>query len=139
MPEDVTRDSALGKLARFQPSATGIDRDAMLFAAGRASARLRRWKALAGLLAILQLGTACAWLIVTHTGQPAQVAAPTSSPRTDLSEPMSPVEPMSPASYGGLAKWRDRDELPATPTLDDPAPSGPTLTIGSSQRVLSVD
>src|SRR5437667_425569 len=38
MLEDLTRDPLLQNLARFTPATAGIDRDAMLFAAGRASA-----------------------------------------------------------------------------------------------------
>src|SRR5437016_1864558 len=46
------------RLSRFTPDGTGIDRDGLLFAAGRASARPnRRWVALAGALAACQLLT----------------------------------------------------------------------------------
>jgi hypothetical protein len=45
-------------LSRFTPDGTGLDRDALLFAAGRASARPnRRWLALCGTLAASQLLT----------------------------------------------------------------------------------
>ena len=46
------------RLSRFTPDAGKLDRDALLFAAGRASARPgRRWMALAGALAASQLLT----------------------------------------------------------------------------------
>jgi hypothetical protein len=46
------------RLSRFTPDATGLNRDALLFTAGRASARpSRRWQALAGVLAASQLLT----------------------------------------------------------------------------------
>jgi hypothetical protein len=46
------------RLSRFTPDASGLDRDALLFAVGRASARPnRRWIALAGALAACQLLT----------------------------------------------------------------------------------
>jgi hypothetical protein len=138
MSEDVIRDPLLGKLARFQPSAAGIDRDGMLFAAGRASARARRWKLLTGLLAVSQAATVCAWFLVPRTAQPAQAVMPTVEFRSPDSEPSS-VEPMSPASYGGLAHWCDRDDLPAAPPVEDPVSYGPTLTIGASQRTFNVD
>jgi len=45
-------------LSRFTPDGSGLDRDAVLFEAGRASARPnRRWLALAGTLAACQLLT----------------------------------------------------------------------------------
>jgi hypothetical protein len=50
-------------LSRFTPDATGLNRDALLFAAGRASARgNRRWQALVGALALSQVLTlVCLW------------------------------------------------------------------------------
>ena len=40
------------RLSRFTPDGAGLDRDSLLFAAGRASARpSRRWQALAAALA----------------------------------------------------------------------------------------
>jgi hypothetical protein len=43
------------RLGRFTPDSSGLDRDALLFAAGRASARPGRWwVGLAGLLAVSQ-------------------------------------------------------------------------------------
>ncbi len=46
----------LERLSRFTPDAGGLDRDALLFAAGRGSARPNRgWKALAALLAGTQM------------------------------------------------------------------------------------
>ena len=50
MPDPLT-----DRLGRFTPDAAGIDRDAILFAAGRASVSPRRsWKAVAGVLALTQ-------------------------------------------------------------------------------------
>jgi hypothetical protein len=50
------------RLSRFTPDATGLDRDALLFAAGRASVCPGRpWQALAGVLAVSQLLT-LVWL-----------------------------------------------------------------------------
>lgn len=46
------------RLSRFTPDAAGLNRDALLFAAGRASVRpARRWQALATVLAASQLLT----------------------------------------------------------------------------------
>jgi hypothetical protein len=45
-------------LSRFTPEATGLNRDALLFAAGRASVRAnRKWKTLASALALSQVLT----------------------------------------------------------------------------------
>jgi len=51
------------RLSRFTPDASGLTRDALLFAAGRASVRpSRHWQALAGVLAASQLLTlVCLW------------------------------------------------------------------------------
>src|SRR5947209_8076619 len=49
-------DPVIRQLSKFTPDGAGLDRDALLFAAGRASARPnRRWLALVGFLAASQL------------------------------------------------------------------------------------
>jgi hypothetical protein len=46
------------RLSRFTPDGAGLDRDALLFAAGKASARPdRRWRTLCSALAVSQLMT----------------------------------------------------------------------------------
>jgi len=62
-------------LSRFTPDATSLDRDALLFAAGRASVRRnRKWQAVAGVLALSQVLTlVCLW---PRTPPPAQTSAP---------------------------------------------------------------
>ncbi|HEV2971648.1 MAG TPA: hypothetical protein VGY55_16850 [Pirellulales bacterium] len=53
---DERNDPIVEQFLRFTPDPAGLDRDALLFAAGRASARpSRRWQALAGALAACQL------------------------------------------------------------------------------------
>lgn len=61
-------------LSRFTPDATSLDRDALLFAAGRASVRAnRKWQTLAGVLALSQVLTlVCLW----PRTPPAQTSAP---------------------------------------------------------------
>jgi hypothetical protein len=55
------------RLSRFTPDGTGLNRDALLFAAGRASARPnRRWQLLAGVLAACQLLTLAGMWIRTQ-------------------------------------------------------------------------
>ncbi len=77
------------RLSRFTPDATGLNRDALLFAAGRASMRpSRRWQALVAVLATSQLLTlVCLW------------------PRTPSSPPETPFIAAEPFR---------RDPLPAT-------------------------
>jgi hypothetical protein len=81
------------RLKRFTPDATGLDRDALLFAAGSASVRRRRWwPALCGVLAASQVFT----LALLYWPQPAklpasQLAAPAANapgtPAPDTSPP----------------------------------------------------
>jgi hypothetical protein len=69
------------RLGRLTPAASGLDRTALIFAAGRASARPNRpWQALAGVLAALQVLT----LVLLW---PHPVAAPNSGP--------GPIPPMA--------------------------------------------
>jgi hypothetical protein len=75
------------RLSRFTPDAGGLDRDALLFAAGRASARPNRgWMTLASLLAGTQaLSLALLWPHSSPSvGQPtvsiAGVPAPSAAP-----------------------------------------------------------
>jgi hypothetical protein len=84
----------LERLSRFTPDAGRLDRDALLFAAGRASARPNRgWMTLASLLAGTQaLSLALLWprpglpaaglngLVAGATAQPATIEPPSSQP-----------------------------------------------------------
>jgi hypothetical protein len=55
-PHDGARDPLAERLRKLSPDRSGLDRDALLFAAGRAAARPnRRWQALAAALAACQL------------------------------------------------------------------------------------
>ena len=79
------------RLSRFTPDAGALDRDALLFAAGRASARPgRRWKALAGALAASQLLTLLA--LWPHTPPTASPVEP-SPPVAVEPPPLSPADP----------------------------------------------
>ncbi|HTU20580.1 MAG TPA: hypothetical protein VMG10_21140 [Gemmataceae bacterium] len=86
-------------LSCFTPDATGLDRDALLFAAGRASARTqRKWQAVAGALALSQVLTlVCLW---PRTPQPTRMPAPVvvDSPAPDMppdeSVPAPPLKGM---------------------------------------------
>jgi hypothetical protein len=112
----------LERLSRFTPDAGSVDRDALLFATGRASARPnRRWIALAAALATTQvLSLVLLWPHATppSAGSPIQVAgAPSVSP-----EP-SPL-PNSGALLARRSLESEAEDRPETGTFID---SGPPL------------
>jgi hypothetical protein len=123
-------DPVTDRLARFTPAA-GLDRDALLFEAGRRSARGSwLWKGLAGLFAATQVITL---LTLWPRPQPAGtfvVPPPAVSPVTPPASPPSSPDP-------GLWSMGSRPDV-----LDRavPAPAGefvsagPPLTAGSALR-----
>jgi hypothetical protein len=107
----------LERLSRFTPDAGGLDRDALLFAAGRASARPNRgWMTLASLLAGTQaLSLALLWppssppvgkSTVTIAGAPAPSAAP---------------EPPATGASADTGLWSARHGLLRPEAVDHPA------------------
>jgi hypothetical protein len=86
------------RLSRFTPDGFGLNRDALLFAAGRASVRSNwRWKMLVGMLAASQLCTLlCLWPRTPPSSPPATPfvvaepsrpdSMPTATPEADPSE-----------------------------------------------------
>ncbi len=110
-------------LARFTPAPTGLDRDELLFRAGRASAgRARGWKLAAGLLAVTQAVTLTA--LLRRDGLP--TAQPLTPPPVAAPEPPPAEEspPADPASYLVLSHGWDGGALPASsssPGSDRPA------------------
>jgi hypothetical protein len=85
-------------LSRFTPDSSGLDRDALLFAAGQASARrpVRTWRVLVGALAACQLLTlVLLWpQSKSPTGTIAQVPMPAVATKV-LDTPASAEEPTS--------------------------------------------
>jgi hypothetical protein len=114
------------RLSQFTPDGSSLDRDALLFAAGRASVRPNRgWMAAAGVLAACQLLTlVLLWpqspisgtQLVATTAGPAKVVMPPSSP--DASELVI-------MNRRWLAS-KDGDLLPSGPTADL-VPAAPPL------------
>lgn len=98
-------------LSRFTPSPGGLDRDAVLFAAGRASARQsRKWPTLAALLALSQALTVALLL------SPGPLPPSTIPPLPVLIVP-SEVEPPTPTL---VRDWRSvLDESPVSPPASD--------------------
>lgn len=88
-------DSLPERLSQFTPSAGRLDRDALLFAAGRSSARPNRaWQGLAAVLAATQAITlACMWprSVDLRSGTPQMIAERAAPERSDAaSTPPSP-------------------------------------------------
>jgi hypothetical protein len=100
MSEDVTK-----KMTQFTP--TLPDRDALLFAAGRASARPSpMWKMLSGMLAISQVAMVAYWL-----ARPSALVNTLTNPvDTTVDDSPTPFTP-DPYSYIALSKSADL-ELP---------------------------
>ncbi len=80
-------DPLIRQLSKFTPNSGGLDRDAVIFAAGKASGKPScRWKALAGTLALSQVMTLGLFLwpanasITPVTVQPTFVAAESQMP-----------------------------------------------------------
>jgi len=85
---------SLEPLSRFTPDAGRLDRDALLFAAGRASARPgRRWRAVATLLAATQ--TLSLWTLLRPSP-----ALPNGGPASSLPVVRSPEHPDATSSTG---------------------------------------
>jgi hypothetical protein len=109
MPEDVTRD-----LTAFTPA--GLDRDAVLFAAGRAAARRwAGWKWLAIGLVVTNAVTLGGLLWPRPTVDP---STPVVSPDQP---PAEPPPAFTPEPYSYLALRHDA----ARPAAFDPGPSAP--------------
>ena len=119
MADDVT------SLAKFTPSPA--NRDALLYAAGRASAPSRRpWQAACVGLLVLHAAT-LAWLAYPVT--PPAVVEPVPTPVVVPDEPR-PWQPPDPSSYLALRDHLD-DPLPPLPS-GSYAPPGKPLTVRST-------
>jgi hypothetical protein len=88
-------DPLAASLSKFHPDASGLDQSALLFAAGRASARPdRRWVALAGALAATQLTTL---LFLCFQPPGAATVTPTvPNPLVDLKENLPEEQAVAP-------------------------------------------
>jgi hypothetical protein len=128
MPEnEMTPDPVFDKLSRFSPSAGTLDRDAILFAAGRASARSRRlWAAVAGVLAVTQAIT-LALLLMPRPAQQMPV-------QNENKVPPVPTMDQSPESAPDniLQVRSDFEHWPKESPVNNPVPSGPTWTVRSA-------
>jgi hypothetical protein len=115
MSEDVT-----AKLARFTP--TGLDRDAVLFAAGKASGRRGVWKWLA--LALIGTNAVTLAALAWQKSSPVVLTEPTGSPVVPNVSADEPYGPLAASSYLGLMQALDADAVPP-PTDGSSSPSRP--------------
>ena len=122
-------DPVTDRLAKFTPSAAGLNRDALLFAAGRRAARGSwLWKAAVGLLATSQAVT----LVMLWPKAPA-VPEPVASPPAVA--PASEPEPPSPSPGPDVWTAGSRPDvlLRSEPmTTVQFVPAGPPLTARSA-------
>ncbi len=133
MPEPVTE-----LLSRFTPDGTGLDRDALLFAAGRASARPRRhWMALAGVLAASQIATLLfLWPRTAPPVAPNFVKAP---PPVVAAPPEQPA-PVPSAAWALRNQAIDREgNLPVRPEAEPMIPPDPPLHAFASADTIRTD
>lgn len=132
MSEDLSRDPLVQKLSRFTPASSTVDRDAMLFAAGRASgAGAGMWKVVASVLAMTQTALLVLWFAGPRFDrspvEPRLLVADQS-----LENPLLPLpsdhEAPSAESYGSLMRHLDRDGLPMPELVADTMPAQPVLS-----------
>jgi hypothetical protein len=126
----------LERLSRFTPAAGGLNRDALLFAAGRSSARPNRaWKTLAALLA----GTQALSLVLLWP-RPTPPAGGFAVPVVAVLEPPSTLEPPIAETRPKPGVWSARHSLLASGAVDYPKgdvtfiDSGPPLRASSLLR-----
>jgi hypothetical protein len=119
------------RLGQFTPDAAGLDRDAILFAAGRRSARASRvWPVLVGLLIATQTFTLVTLWPRSPEASP-EVEAPAARPSPELFVP-----PASEPSDVWSARSRPEVvESPPSSQSGEYVSSGPILSIRSEIRI----
>jgi hypothetical protein len=115
------------RLSRFTPNAAGIDRDALLFAAGRRLARASRlWPALAVLLTVTQtLTLVVLWPHSTERAPAFETPAVRPSPEPSLPPTSAPRDVWCAGSPPEIIEARPRS------STGEFVSSGPTLTVRS--------
>ena len=129
-------DPMLDKLIRFTPAAGGLDRDELLFRAGRASAPSPRWwkRATAALL-VAQAVTLGLWLGVSD--RPQTAVPPTVGPAPAVAPGLP--EPAAPSSYLVLSRDWDGDRRPSVPDGGVEPRRSPDDPLTAGDRRLSFD
>ncbi len=99
----------LERLSRFTPDAGGLDRDALLFAAGRASARPnRRWITLATLLANTQI---LSLVLLWPRPMPPEGRSTVAAVVAPVTLPPTTVEKQTSAAIANPGAWWSRRTL----------------------------
>jgi hypothetical protein len=130
------------RLSAFTPDGSGLDRDGLLFAAGKASARPNTWwVALAGLLAAGQVAT-LVWLwpkppprVVT----PAPVVAPAPAEPDEHPAPAPPPESSPAPSMVDRRRWTEDAESPRPAPARSLVPDAPPLHAFAASTPLPAD
>ena len=120
-------------LARFTPDRGGLDRDAIVFAAGQQSARSHGWRNLAlGLIAAQAVTLLALWPSTRPTAEVKEIAP---SPTT-LEEPADPPSPAPSDSWLAVVRaLRDGDEAISVPFVQrELTPTNAALTPCSGPR-----
>jgi len=131
----MNNDPVIHRLARFTPDESLIDPAALLFRAGRASARTSwGWKlAVAGLLLANAVTVAILFARRDPPRPPEATPAPAMTPAPALPPAPMPESPPSPEpnSIAALAHSFDPDRLPPSAGFVDPDRPATMLTVGS--------
>jgi hypothetical protein len=115
------------RLSRFTPDAGTLDRDGLLYAAGRASARPNRgWIALAAVLAVTEVLT-----LVLLWPSPTPPVAQLPPPAVQPAAPPAPPEPPTSDSPDSPGVWSVRHNLLESEPGDRPEPANPVTVIDS--------
>ena len=134
--------SEMPKLAALTPNLGGLDRDALLFEAGRAAGRRGPfWKLAALALAGTQTATIGAWLLASR---PAPAPGPPPTPAVPADPPPAPpsAPPPSPQPAQTDEQWLDamlnrfRPPEPPLSVARGPVRQSPPLTPRSDPRAV---
>jgi hypothetical protein len=125
------------RLSRFTPDSSRLDRDALFFAAGRASARpVRAWAALAGALAASQL----LMLVLLWPSRPLPPRLIDPIATKQFTEPPGPVE-RDPMEMGMLARsmlQQSESDLPREMPVPSLIANDPPLRAFSATEMANV-
>jgi hypothetical protein len=142
MSEELNHDPLLEQLARFKPSSGAIDRDALLFDMGKASAsKTRWWKFAVLLLSACQVATLSVWL-AGLAGEKPSSAVPGNAVEQKMDIPTTPAPSDAPelsGSYLEMVRRWEHNGLPPPAPVADPEPSGPVLSVAATRQVLGSD
>ena len=129
-------DPLIGQLSKFTPDAANLNRAALLYAAGKASARPnRRWQAMAGVLAATQLVTLGLFMIpvITPSAAPRRQMADSPSDRQSLPADFKTVEPASIDVWAWRESFFSEDgSLPPLSVTEPKMPDEPPLSYKGS-------